>query len=121
MYVDSYESLFIDSYESRSRSIYIQTLHVDSYESLFIDSYESRSRWHVPRANVLKKSVVKAAGQTNERIPLKLGMSIAKLSGHVPLGNERWRPAFDRSGEFVEGNLMLLTSGLLMTSQGGSK
>ena len=53
------------------------------------------ARWHVLRANVptlAKKVVAQDAGQTNQRIRLKLCISIAKLGGQVPLGNRRWRP-----------------------------
>ena len=57
-----------------------------------------QSDWcHVVRATCqcaipCKKVVAQGAGQAKERIPHKLCMSIAKMGGHVPLSNQRWRP-----------------------------
>ena len=54
-------------------------------------------RLHVARAmcdrtNSCKKVVAQGAGQAKGRIRLKLCMSIAKLSGQLPLGSQRRRP-----------------------------
>ena len=50
--------------------------------------------WHVTRTilQTCIKYLVKAAGQTNIWIWLKLGAPIATIVGHVSLGKRRWRP-----------------------------
>ena len=52
----------------------------------------ARGTCHVRSRKPLQKDVAQGAGQTNGKIRLKPPISIAKLSGQLSSGNQRWRP-----------------------------